>query len=70
MRIPSFLACLVAVLALAACSPGEKKRRPDPRATASVLQAADAYTDGARAAVADMQAAAAKAKRGSRPSPG
>jgi hypothetical protein len=64
MRIATSLACLL-VLALAGCSPPkppEEERRPDPQATASVVQAADAYKDSARAAVANAEEAAAKEK--------
>ena len=63
MRIASSLACLLA-LALAGCSPPkppEEERRPEPRAEA-VVQAADAYKDSARAAVANTEEAAAKEK--------
>ena len=64
MRIASTLACLL-VIALAGCSPPkppEEERRPDPQAVASVVQAADAYKDSARAAVAKTEDAAAKEK--------
>ena len=64
MRIATSLACLL-VLALAACSPPkppEEERRPDPQAAASVVQAADAYKDSARTAVAKTEEAAAKQK--------
>ena len=64
MRIASPLACLL-VIALAGCSPPkppEEERRPDPQAAASVVQAADAYKDSARAAVAKTEDAAAKEK--------
>ena len=64
MRIASSLACLP-VPALARCSPPKppaEERRPDPQATASVVQAADAYKDSARAAVAKTEEAAAKQK--------
>ena len=64
MRIASTLACLL-VIALAACSPPqppEEKRRPKPRAVASVVQVADAYKDSARTAVANTEEAAAKQK--------
>ena len=63
MRIVSPLACLL-VIALAGCSPPkppEEERRPEPQA-AGVVQAADAYKDAARAAVANTEEAAAKQK--------
>jgi len=63
MRIATSLACLL-VLALSGCSPPkppEEERRPEPRA-AAVVQAADAYKDSARAAVAKTEDAAAKEK--------
>jgi len=64
MRIATSLACLL-VLTLAGCSPPkspEEERRPDPQAVASVVKAADAYKDSARAAVAKTEEAAAKEK--------
>ena len=63
MRIASSLVCL-SVIALAGCSPPkppEEQRRPEPQA-AGVVQAADAYKDAARAAVAKTEDAAAKEK--------
>ena len=63
MRIATSLACLL-VLTLAGCSPPkppEEERRPEPQA-AAVVQAADAYKDSARAAVAKTEDAAAKEK--------
>ena len=63
MRIVSPLACLL-VIALAGCSPPkppEEESRPEPQA-AAVVQAADAYKDSARAAVAKTEDAAAKEK--------
>lgn len=59
MRIATSLACLL-VLAMAACSPPAPPR-PEPQA-AAVVQAADAYKDSARAAVAKTEEAAAKEK--------
>ena len=47
MRMVLSIACLL----LAACSPPdapEEERRPEPQATAAVVQAADAYKDSAR----------------------
>ena len=64
MRIAPLFASLL-VLALAGCSPPkqpEEERCPDPQAVASVVQAADAYKDTARAAVANTEEAAAKEK--------
>lgn len=63
MRIATSLACLL-VLALPGCSPPkppDEERRPEPQA-AAVVQAADAYKDSARAAVAKTEDAAAKEK--------
>ena len=63
MRIATSLACLL-VLALSGCSPPkppEEERRPEPQA-AGVVQAADAYKDAARAAVANTEDAVAKEK--------
>lgn len=63
MRIASSLACVFS-LALAGCSPPtppEEERRPEPQA-AAVVQAADAYKDAARAAVANTEDAATKQK--------
>ena len=60
MRMILSIACLL----VAACSPPkppEEERRPEPQA-AAVVQAADAYKDAARAAVADTEDAAAKEK--------
>ena len=61
MRIATSLAWLL-VVALSGCSPPkppEEQRRPEPQA-AGVVQAADAYKDAARAAVAKTEDAAAK----------
>lgn len=61
MRMILSIACLL----LAACSPPdapEEERRPEPQAPAAVGQAADAYKDAARAAVAKSEDAAAKEK--------
>ena len=63
MRIATSLACLL-VLALSGCSPPkppDEERRPEPQA-AAMVQAADAYKDSARAAVAKTEDAAAKEK--------
>ena len=63
MRIATSLACLL-VLALSGCSPPkppDEERLPEPQA-AAVVQAADAYKDSARAAVAKTEDAAAKEK--------
>ena len=63
MRIATSLACLL-VLALSGCSPPkppDEERRPEPQA-AAVVEAADAYKDSARAAVAKTEDAAAKEK--------
>ena len=54
-RLPMACSLLFAAALLAACSPPkppEEERRPEPKAAASVVQAADAYKDSARAAVA------------------
>lgn len=63
-------ALLLGCLVLTACSPPEppdEERRPEPktadaRPTSGVVQAADAYKDAARAAVANSEQAAAKEK--------
>ena len=63
MRIATSLAWLL-VVALSGCSPPkppDEERRPEPQA-AAVVQAADAYKDSARAAVAKTEDAAAKEK--------